>query len=97
MIDKSGGKPPTAVERAFELARSGDIANVEKLLSRLHREGYKTDGHFGPALRKQLKALINGAKPDGQKAPSGGDLPAMSDEAAIPETPKGEPYDGSPV
>ena len=24
-------------------------------------------------------------------------LPAISDEAAIPETPKGDPYDGSPI
>lgn len=89
MPDKPEDNRPTVIERAFELARSGDIASVEKLIPQLRSEGHFTDGRFGPAPRKQLRALIN----DAAKAKA--NPQALGDEAAIPEMPKD--YDGSPV
>lgn len=48
----------TALERAFELARSGKFANVSEVKSVVAREGYPMNQLEGPALTKQLRALI---------------------------------------
>ncbi len=51
----------SALERAFELARSGTCANLAALKTRLDREGYASGQVYGPALAKQLNALIKDA------------------------------------
>lgn len=48
----------TALERAFELAKSGKFANVTEVKSVVAKEGYPMNQMEGPALAKQLRALI---------------------------------------
>ncbi len=52
----------SAIERAFELARSGRFETVESIKDRLRREGYSDGQVFGPLLLKQLRALISEAR-----------------------------------
>lgn len=54
----------TALERAFELARSGTVLNMAELRSRIRREGYSSEQVEGKALGRQLRDLIVAAKPD---------------------------------
>jgi hypothetical protein len=52
----------SALERAFQLARSGQAASIDDIKKRLKREGYEekaVDG--GPSLAGQLRKLINEA------------------------------------
>ena len=52
----------SALERAFQLARSGQAATIADIKKRLKREGYEekaVDG--GPALAGQLRKLIREA------------------------------------
>jgi hypothetical protein len=51
----------TALERAFELARSGDYPSVEHIRRKIRGEGYLQDQLTGSALRRQLKELIAAA------------------------------------
>jgi hypothetical protein len=48
------------VERAFEIAREGRLANVKQILRVLQKEGYEnTNQHLaGPTIARQLKAAI---------------------------------------
>jgi hypothetical protein len=48
----------TALERAFQLARSGVPNSVQEIKKRLNSEGYLTAQIDGTALHKQLRALI---------------------------------------
>ena len=48
----------TSLERAFEIARSGEVINLTELLIRLNAEGYRTEQVQGSELRKQLSAFI---------------------------------------
>jgi hypothetical protein len=52
------------VERAFQLARSGQFEDVIKLEKALHREGFEAARmHLGsPGLRAQLSALLREAR-----------------------------------
>ena len=53
----------SALERAFQLARSGRVANVDEIRKELKREGYDAsamDG--GPTLGMQLRKLIREAR-----------------------------------
>jgi hypothetical protein len=53
----------SAHERAFQLARSGRVANVDEIRKELKREGYDAsamDG--GPTLGMQLRKLIREAR-----------------------------------
>jgi Holliday junction resolvasome RuvABC ATP-dependent DNA helicase subunit len=52
---------PTALERAFELARSGDYETVDAIRSRLRREWYD-DVVRGRTLRAQLRVIIAEAR-----------------------------------
>lgn len=54
--------PPTTIERAFDLARSGEFPTTEDIRRRLKDEGFlHVDEHFrSPSLRKQLQQLIKG-------------------------------------
>jgi hypothetical protein len=49
---------PSALERAFELARSGRIASIETIKLILKREGYDGAQLAGPHLIRQLRLLI---------------------------------------
>jgi hypothetical protein len=48
---------PTPVERAFQLARSGECATVDEIRQRMKREGVDHAQISGPMLLKQLRAL----------------------------------------
>lgn len=52
---------PTALERAFELAKSGDCATVSDVTKQLKAEGFATSQITGPSLSKQLRELCNAA------------------------------------
>lgn len=48
----------TALERAFELAKSGKYANVSDIKTALLAERYSTEKVTGASLSKQLRDLI---------------------------------------
>ena len=48
----------TALERAFELARSGKCYNLVDIALTLRSEGYLTAVLEGPVLKSQLRRLI---------------------------------------
>lgn len=52
----------TAIERAFELARSGECSTIEQIRRRLKAEGYYEHAIQGRSLYRQLKALIASSK-----------------------------------
>ena len=52
----------TALERAFQLAKSGICESVADLKNRLRSEGYATTKVVGGSLTKQLRALIAAAQ-----------------------------------
>jgi len=58
---------PRLLERAFELARTGNCRTVDELRAELKREGFDNNtilsNTVGPSIRKQLAALI-AARPD---------------------------------
>ena len=51
----------TSIERAFELARSGAVRDVQELRRRLKGEGYNSYEIEGRTLHTQLKMLIANA------------------------------------
>ncbi len=55
----------TLIERAFDLARSGEYADVADIARQLNAERYEgvTRRLAGPSLRKQLRALCRAAVP----------------------------------
>jgi hypothetical protein len=53
--------PATALERAFQLAKSGSYASLEDIKKRLKAEGYSTARVTGGVLSKQLRVLIQTA------------------------------------
>ena len=56
----------TALERAFDLARSGTCLNLEDIIRKRKSEGYANGQIEGPSLKKQLLVLIQkGTKPNG--------------------------------
>lgn len=52
----------TAVERAFELARSGRFNRPSEIVQAISKEGYTASQLEGPSLRRQLSALIKQAR-----------------------------------
>jgi hypothetical protein len=55
----------SALERAFQLARSGRMATVTDIKKQLKREGYDERAvHGGPSLNSQLRGLIKAAHLD---------------------------------
>ena len=52
----------TAIERAFELARSGKYKAIGEVRRALSREGYVDSQISGPALLKQLRLCIVSAR-----------------------------------
>lgn len=47
----------TTLERAFEMARSGDYPDTIELKRKLLAEGYSLTQMVGPSLHRQLKQL----------------------------------------
>jgi len=63
-------KPNISVlERAFELARTGDYKNASEVKRTLAEEGYTIHQVTGPTLVRQINDLCNGRTP-AIKAPS---------------------------
>lgn len=56
----------STVERAFELARSGSVRDVEELIRTVRNEGYEgVSSHLaGREIRRQLRALIHLSTPE---------------------------------
>jgi hypothetical protein len=55
-------KTKTALERAWDLARSGRYSTVTEVADAVSREGYSRDQLDGPTLRRQLAILIKEAR-----------------------------------
>jgi hypothetical protein len=53
--------PATALERAFQLAKSGSYASLDDIKKQLKAEGYSTEQITGRVLSKQLRVLIQTA------------------------------------
>ena len=53
---------PTALERAFALAQSGDCAGPGEIKAQLKQEGFSVDQVSGPTLMRQLRALCAKAR-----------------------------------
>jgi hypothetical protein len=64
ILDKLSGmtQKMTALERAFQLARSGDVSKCSEIVKALSREGYSSDQIAGPSLKRQLTDLIKTAR-----------------------------------
>jgi len=52
----------TAIERAFQAAKSGEAASMDDILRLLKREGYQVQYVAGLSIRRQLRGLMKGAK-----------------------------------
>jgi len=52
----------TALERAFQLAKSGQVSRPSEIRKALDREGYSGNQIEGPALQRQLADLIKTAR-----------------------------------
>lgn len=52
----------TPLERAFQLARSGEYAGVDQIRRQLRTEGFDTGQLSGPQLMKQLRQLCAQAR-----------------------------------
>jgi hypothetical protein len=66
----------TALERAFQLARSGRFAGLTDIIALLKRDGYSAGQIEGPLLKRQLADLI--------KAARGGTSSDRRDNARLP-------------
>lgn len=60
------------LERAFELARSGEVSDIVGIKIRLHSEGYTgIDAHLdGPKIRADLRQTMGSKKPGRPKRES---------------------------
>lgn len=72
----------TALERAFELARSGRFQTVTELKKVVSREGYQASQLEGSQLSRQLTALIRESNLPGQAQ-------GASEPAPVPPTDPG--------
>jgi hypothetical protein len=52
----------TALERAFQLARSGRVSTIADIVGSLKRSGYSIDQIEGRTLKRQLANLIRAAR-----------------------------------
>jgi hypothetical protein len=60
----------SALERAFQLAKSGQVLNVADIRTTLKREGYDAQADLvGRSLKSQLKDLIRAARLDSSGPP----------------------------
>ena len=61
---------PTPLERAFELARSGEYAGVAEIRKQLKAEGLSALQLSGPSLGRQLRDLCQAARQTPESAPA---------------------------
>ncbi len=54
----------STLERAFELADSGEITSMDGLSRALNQEGYSLTMLTGPLLMKQLRSRIAARRPE---------------------------------
>jgi hypothetical protein len=52
----------SVLERAFQLASSGECASVPEIRKRLKEEGWSDDQIIGQTLTQQLRGLIEAAR-----------------------------------
>lgn len=52
----------TTLERAFELARSGECPTIKAIRVRVRAEGFAGEQLYGPALVRQLRQLCRSAR-----------------------------------
>jgi hypothetical protein len=52
----------TALERAFQVAKSGNVATLDALKHQLRTEGYSDATVTGKALTRQLRDLIDASQ-----------------------------------
>lgn len=57
----------TALERAFDLACSGQVETVDEIKKKLRREGYDLGQIFGQSLMRQPRELIDKAREDANR------------------------------
>jgi hypothetical protein len=57
---------PTTLERAFELARTGEYAGVAEITKQLRAEGFATSQLTGATLLRQLRGLCQTAREEGE-------------------------------
>ena len=55
----------TAIERAFELARSGQYASLSDVRRQLRIEGHSQEQIQGTTLLRQIRGMIKLARPAG--------------------------------
>lgn len=73
--DRQSSRVMTALERAFQLARSGQVSKVSEIVLSLKRDRYDVRQIEGPALRRQLTDLIKAARLNAMpREPSGNKL-----------------------
>lgn len=55
----------TTIERAYQLAKSGDCATVSEIKARLRSEGYSDVAGqlYGPTIQRSLRQLCAAAQP----------------------------------
>jgi hypothetical protein len=62
----------TALERAFELAKSGECRTTDEIRKRLNAEGFSGQQITGPSLLRQLREMC-AAAPRPEPAPEASD------------------------
>jgi hypothetical protein len=74
----------TTLERAYELANSGDCAGVNDIKTRLKAEGYHdAEGQlYGPSLGRSLRKLCDAARQAKAAEESAAEESAAADRAA---------------
>ena len=64
----------TALEHAFEMAKSGRFARVSEIIRSLEQHGYDGGQIYGRLLRRQLNDLIKAARNGSVRSTSHGEL-----------------------
>ena len=64
--------PVNVIERAYQLARTGEFAKVEHIERRLTREGYTAvaDHLGGKMMRRELNEMMRTARREKETAPA---------------------------
>ena len=60
----------TAIERAFQAAKSGEAPSMDELRRLLKREGYQVEYLQGLMVRRQLVGLMKDAKAQRARGPA---------------------------
>ena len=71
----------TALERAFQLAKSGHFATIDAIKRQLRAEGYVVATVTGTTLSKQLRALIQASQAASKRNKTGRPLRRKSASA----------------